>query len=123
MNKHGAEERSTRGAWIARLGLLCSFALSAYLPTTATAQSDEEYAEDESSFTVNAMMRLQGGLFVPLASDKFSPHENVGDARTNPMFASVPCDPVQVPNKPCTPIDHGKRPGTPSITRATLQLE
>ncbi len=121
MSQNVAAHRSTLRAW-ARLGLLCSFVLWVNAPT-ASAQDDEGYAEDESSFTVNAMMKLQGGLFVPLASDKFSPQENSGDARSNPAFAPVPCDPVQTPARPCNVTNHGKRPGTPSITRATLQLE
>src|SRR5262245_57552463 len=100
MNKYVAAGRPTRRAWTARLGLLCSFVLSVYA-ASASAQDDEGYSEDESSFTVNAMMKLQGGLFVPLASDKFSPQENTGDARANPLFAPVPCDPVQTPQRPC----------------------
>jgi hypothetical protein len=122
MNKYVAASRPTRGGLTARLGLLCSFALLVYAPF-AQAQEDEEYAEEESSFTVNAMIKMQAGLFAPLLSDKFSPHENIGDARSSPQFAPVPCDPVTIPQKPCSPQDHGKRPGTPSITRATLQLE
>jgi hypothetical protein len=122
MIKPGAEERSTHSARIARLGLLCSFALLLCAPS-ALAQDDEGYAEDESSFTVNAMMKLQAGLFAPLISDKFQPHENLGNKATNPAYDFDPCDPVEMPNKPCTPVDHGKRPGSPSITRATLQLE
>jgi hypothetical protein len=34
-----------------------------------------------------------------------------------------PCDPILTPREFCRPRDHGKRPGTPSITRATLQIE
>jgi hypothetical protein len=122
MIKHGTEERSTLGAWIARLGLLCSFVTPLYAPEVF-AQDDEE-SEDESSFTVNAMMKLQGGLFVPLASDKFSPHKNTAYDSSNVSFENKPpCDPVLTPAKPCYPTDHGQRPGTPSITRATLQME
>jgi len=86
---------------------------------TALAQSEDE----ESSITLNALIKTQGGLFVPLASDGFSPHENEAVSRTNPLFDDGPCDPVSIPSKPCFPTDHGKKPGTPSIARATLQLE
>jgi hypothetical protein len=77
----------------------------------------------ESSFTVNAMMKMQGGMFVPLASNGFKPYDNVALASTNPSFPGVPCDPVVSPARPCYPQDHGQDPGSPSISRATLQLE
>jgi hypothetical protein len=73
------------------------------------------------SFTVNAMVRLQGGLFVPLASNGFSPYEDRA-AVTNGAIVQ-PCDPILTPREYCRPSDHGQRPGTPSITRATLQIE
>ncbi|HTU61065.1 MAG TPA: hypothetical protein VMF89_21575, partial [Polyangiales bacterium] len=46
--------------------------------------------DDELPFTVNALVKLQGGLFVPLASSGFSPHEN----RAQLANGSAPCDPI-----------------------------
>ncbi len=104
-----------------RAGLLALAALwaTSWSAETAVAQDEEE----ESSITLNALIKTQAGLFVPLASDGFSPHENVAVRRTDPQFDEGPCDPVAIPSKPCYPSDHGKEPGTPSIARATLQLE
>lgn len=82
---------------------------------------------DESSFTVNAMMKMQGGLFVPLFSDKFQAHEN--EAYKKDQFGydkNQPCDQVAYPNlgsNGCFPVDHGKKAGSPSLARATLQIE
>ncbi|MET0284347.1 MAG: DUF1302 family protein [Polyangiales bacterium] len=78
---------------------------------------------DESSFTVNAMMKLQGGLFAPLASSGFKPHENRAFIESGASFQGPPCDPIVTPGKPCSPMDHAMDPGTPSISRATLQIE
>jgi hypothetical protein len=101
---------STLASSIALLSLLA-------LPQRALSQDG---SEDVPPFTVNAMIKLQGGLFLPLASSGFSPHEN--RARLTSIDA-LPCDPVLFPQEPCAPTDHGQKPGTPSITRATLQLE
>src|SRR5688572_367146 len=89
---------------------------------SAAAQDDEE-AEEEPSITLNAMIKAQGGLFVPLASDGFEAHENEAYSRSNPLFVDGKCDPIVTPSKPCYPADHGKKAGSPSIARATLQLE
>jgi hypothetical protein len=83
---------------------------------------DDGASADEPSFSVNALFKLQGGLFVPLASNGFAPHENRALYRDNGFFGGE-CDPVALPQQPCYPQDHGQKPGSPSITRATLQIE
>jgi hypothetical protein len=112
--------RSAAGAFALRALSRFTLVLALACPTFAAAQ--EEGDAPESSFTVNALMKLQGGLFVPLLSSGFSPHENRAVNRTA-NFDGDPCDPILTPREPCSPRDHGQRPGTPSITRATLQLE
>jgi hypothetical protein len=74
---------------------------------------------DEPTFSVNGMFRMQAGVFVPLMSSKFKPHENI--AFTNDVVPQ-PCD-VRRGTNQCVPRDHGQKPGTMSIARATLQLE
>lgn len=97
-----------------------------YVEEASYAEPEGE-AEEESSFTVNAMMKLQGGLFVPLASDGFQAHRN--EAYRLDQFGykyDQPCDAVANPNlgsSGCFPVDHGQRAGSPSIARATLQIE
>lgn len=114
-----------RRVWLAAASALMAVTAGPVLAQEDGSESYEESAEseEESSFTVNAMMKMQGGLFVPLASDGFSAHQNRALASTNPNFPGTPCDPVVSPAKPCYPLDHGQDPGTPSISRATLQLE
>jgi hypothetical protein len=109
--------------WLRRW--LFAFALGLGLFALVTAPcvaQDDEAGMDESSFTVNAAMKLQGGLFLPLLSSGFSPHDNRAVSRTA-NFDNGPCDPVVTPREPCFPRDHGQKPGTPSITRAMLQIE
>ncbi len=109
---------------IARLSLASMLAFAPGLQAQeADAEESESEPEEESSFTVNAMIKMQGGMFVPLASDGFKSHDNIALSRTNPSFAGTPCDPVINPARPCYPQDHGQDPGSPSISRATLQLE
>jgi hypothetical protein len=94
---------------------------------TSSSYEESDAPEDESSFTVNAMMKMQGGLFVPLASDGFKAHEN--EAYRKDQFGfdrTAPCDQVANPNlgsNGCFPVDHGKKAGSPSLARATLQIE
>jgi hypothetical protein len=132
MNLFGVPARSTQKSWITRLSLFCLLA-SPCLAIGASAQdyedsySDESGEEEESSFTVNAMMRLQGGLFVPLFSDKFQAHQNEAYRKTQYGYQlDMPCDQVAAPQNGdlgCFPVDHGKKAGSPSIARATFQLE
>ncbi len=118
MNTFGTRLRSSPSGRAGRLALVGILAM-AWSAATAAAQ----YEEEESSVTLNALIKTQAGLFVPLASNGFSPHENVAVSRTNPLFDDGPCDPVTTPSKPCYPSDHGKEPGSLSIARATLQIE
>lgn len=80
------------------------------------AQSDDDH--EEPSFSVNGMLRMQGGVFAPLASSKFRPHENIAAVPTT----GAPCD-VRMGNSNCVPSDHGQRPGSVSLARTTLQIE
>lgn len=125
MIQPGDEAKSTRTPWTISWALLCTL-LTLSSASFASAQ-DEDDEEEESSFTVNAMMKLQGGLFVPLLSDGFEPHENKGYRKDQFGYDYTrPCDQVAGPNigtQGCFPTDHGKSPGSPSIARATLQLE
>jgi hypothetical protein len=96
-------------------------------PSASDDYAESEEAEEESSFTVNAMMKMQGGLFLPGPSDKFKEHHNVGYRKSEFGYdMSSPCDQVQGPNQGtqgCYATDHGKKAGSPSIARATLQIE
>jgi hypothetical protein len=92
---------------------LASFFLLLTLAGSATGQ------EDESSLSVNGYVKLQSGVFVPMLSNMFKAYENESFVGKT----DEPCDPVMVPNKPCTPTDHGQEPGSLSMFRATLQLE
>ncbi len=117
-----------QAALAARQLLACAWALIvclAFALPVARAQDDysDDYGggggggSDEPSFSVNGMMRMQGGVFAPLLSDKFKPHENIGRIAGRGL-----CD-VRIATTACVPVDHGQDPGTPSIMRATLQLE
>jgi hypothetical protein len=112
---------STPKVWAGWTGLLCLLALT-FVTQRSLAQDDEGSSEEESSFTVNAMMKLQGGLFVPLTSNVFKAYDNEAELRQGTPFKPA-CDPIALPSKPCYPTNHGKKAGSPSITRATLQIE
>ena len=80
----------------------------------------------ESPLQVNGMLRLQGGMFFPGPSDKFRAHANRAFApnpTTGQPDPSRPCDPVFEQTNACIPTDHGQAPGSPSIGRATFQME
>lgn len=123
MNSNASFVRSTVSRGPAWLALFCLLAVVSYTPASSAQDEGEGDGEEESSFTVNAMMKMQGGLFVPLASDGFQPQERSATSRTNPLFAGDPCDPIITPSRPCQPSNHGIDAGKPSIARATLQLE
>jgi hypothetical protein len=113
-----------RRAWHAAV-----LAVSVASGATALAQPSADYEDDdtgsdseESSFSVNAMAKMQGGLFVPLASDGFSPQENSAETIVGDLSQGT-CDPVVTPAKSCYPTNHGTQAGSPSISRATLQIE
>lgn len=78
---------------------------------------------EEPRFTVNGLLKLQAGAFVPLISDGFKPHDNVAYVEDTDGNRVDTCDPVLSPSKPCYPADHGQKPGSLSIGRGTLQLE
>lgn len=129
MNSQGMCIRSAASRWAVRLAMFSAVTFASNV-SPVLAQEEDGYedesgseSEEESSFTVNAMMKMQGGLFVPLASDGFSAHPNRAEASTNPQFPGSPCDPVLQPSKPCYPKDHGQKPGAPSMSRAVLQIE
>lgn len=114
----GLDPRARPGGWrFARH--ICRAAL--LLSTSMAAAQDADF-EGEPSFTVGGMLRVQTGVFAPLASSGFSPHQD----EAYEFFEATrlrACDPVQMPYAPCRPVDHGQRPGSLSIGRATLQLE
>lgn len=120
-NTIGMVTRSNHQGWAARLGMLCALSLCLSVRPVA-AQEDEDSESEESSFTVNAMMKMQGGLFVPLASDGFQEQKNSARNVVGNLDSGS-CDPILSPGKPCYPTNHGQEAGTPSISRATLQLE
>lgn len=99
------------------LSMFVTLASSTYAPSFVAAQEDD-YGAEEPSFSVNGMMRMQGGVFAPLISDKFKPHEQEG---RRPGSGTL-CD-VREGTTNCQPRDHGQKPGSPSIARMTLQLE
>ncbi len=99
--------------------LCCAWLVGFMLPAGSLAQDDEG---GQPSFSVNGMLKVQGGVFAPLVSDRFSPHENVGFTQGTGARNAQPCD-VRVGRNDCIPHDHGQAPGTPSIARATFQLE
>jgi hypothetical protein len=115
---------------IARAGLCAAVFGAALSSAPLSAQEDSEddsgsYESDEPALEVNGMLRMQGGVFAPLFSDKFKPHENLAGFTTpsgNPN-PQMPCDPVTIQTLQCLPYDHGQKPGSPSIARATFQLE
>ncbi|HOX46014.1 MAG TPA: hypothetical protein PK668_20595 [Myxococcota bacterium] len=100
--------------------------LSAALALPARAQ-DEGGGEDLSEdpvFSVNGLVQLQSGMFVPLLSDLFQAHENTGEIRNiDGQPTGEPCDPVMTPQKPCYPTDHGQEAGSLSMFRLSAQLE
>jgi hypothetical protein len=127
MMMHCTSLRPALKRWTRRFGMVAALAACAGAPT-ARAQEEDDYGDDtgseeaESSFTVNAMAKMQGGLFVPLASDGFSAQQN----RASTIVADIDmgaCDPVVSPAKSCYPQNHGTNAGSPSISRATLQME
>jgi len=84
----------------------------------------------EKTLEVNGYLQVQSGIFVPLLSDLFQPHENTAWIRdTDGNYAldsegnRIACDPVMTPHKPCYPESHGQSPGSLSMLRAVLQLE
>ena len=117
---------SRAGLWASIIGL--SLALSS---AQSFAQEDEDYGgggyeSDEPAFEVNVMMKMQGGVFVPLMSEKFTEQKNEAYAPypSIPVLDKTkPCDPVMVQTNGCQPINHGQPAGSPSIMRATFQLE
>jgi hypothetical protein len=97
-------------------------------------EEDESYESDEGGgyesgepvFEVNGMMKMQGGVFVPLMGEKFEEWKNEAYrpyAGTAVLNRNNPCDPVLDPTNTCYPVDHGQPMGSPSIARATFQLE
>ena len=88
----------------------------------------EEREREESKFSLNGSLKLQGGVFVPMASDRFKERRNAAyitrqdGVNFRPQY-DQPCDPVAQPHAPCYSYDHGQKAGTPSIARATLLLE
>lgn len=104
-----------RVVWIA----LCLGAWPVLQAGVARAQgSDWGEQAEEPAFSLNGMLRMQGGVFVPQLSDRFKPHENVASV----PGSGTPCD-VRLGTAQCVPSDHGQAPGSPSILRTTLQLE
>ena len=102
-----------------------SFLAVVLLASSARAQYDDygEYDDDEPPVSVNGSMSLQTGVFVPLISDGFQAIPNKAYLDTVPESGPVPCDPVQNPTSACLPESHGKKPGSLSMGRATLQIE
>lgn len=111
--------------WPVRPGGPSSAALIAALLCAFTASpSLAQYAEEESTVTVNAMIKSQTGVFVPLLSSAFTGiDKNEAERRSNPAFAEGPCDPIVTPAAPCRPTNHGREIGALSIARLTLQME
>jgi hypothetical protein len=105
-------------------GWICALAWAAFalgaLPCSA--QSDESEDDREPTFSLNGMLRIQAGVFAPLVSHRFKPHQNEAYEYSDGQRLR-PCDPVAQPYAPCIPVDHGQQPGSLSIGRATLQLE
>src|SRR3954470_5679950 len=97
----GMVSRSTSRGWPARLGAFCALGF-ALLTQPVAAQDDDDSESEESSFTINAMMKMQGGLFVPLASDGFQPQHNSANLLVGNLVSGS-CDPVIIPGKPCYP--------------------
>lgn len=91
-------------------------------PTPAPAAS-----ETPPVLTVKGHVKLQAGVFVPLASDGFSASENrafiFSGAGARRVQTSQSCDPIATPNIPCYPLDHGQEAGSLSMARSTLQLD
>jgi hypothetical protein len=99
--------------------------LLCFVPAQAAAAQDWE--QEEPSVSVNGHLKLQTGVFVPLISDAFQPHENeayvYSGAGSSLRRTDQTCDPVERPNRPCYAVDHGQKPGSLSMGRGTLQLE
>ncbi len=95
--------------------------LFATLAGPVQAQDDDE---EESSLSVNGSIKLQSGVFVPLLSDLFQPHENEAEIRNiDGVPSGEKCNPVMMPHKPCYPTSHGQAPGSMSMFRTTAQIE
>ena len=108
--------------------ILVAFALCAAV--LAPGSSGSAQYEDESSFTLDAMVRTQVGVFVPLASEvAHSLRGNPKNRNSALYIADVnqrnppPCSPIAIPRAPCRPQNHAKDPGSLSLSRLTLQLE
>jgi hypothetical protein len=94
---------------------------------------EEEYEDDSGSFEsgdpvfeVNGMMKMQGGVFLPMPGEKFTEWKNEAYkpySGTAVLNKNMPCDPVLQPTNVCYPVGHGQPAGSPSIARATFQLE
>jgi hypothetical protein len=80
-------------------------------------------AEEDETISVNGMIKLQSGVFVPLFSDLFSAQKNEAWILDDDDNRIEPCNPIMTPNKPCYPVNHGQEAGSLSMFRATLQLE
>lgn len=103
------------------IGAPIAVLLIAVLSPTAPALAQDW---EEQPYSVHARMRLQAGMFAPGLSSLYAPHENVAfETNSSGVGMGQPCDPVVTPRAPCTPQDHGKRPGSPSIARAMVDLE
>jgi hypothetical protein len=110
---------------LARWLFVCTLCIAGAAPSgVGKAQDDAPDASDdlEPRFSVNGMLRIQAGVFAPLANQGFKPHHNRAYEFSDGAALRA-CDPVAMPYAPCLPVDHGQQPGTPSIARATLQLE
>lgn len=85
------------------------------LPNPAAAQ--------DGKFTVNGYVQMQGGVFVPLLSQLFKDYNSEAYLMIqDEINYDRPCDPVNNPAFPCTPVDHGSKAGKASMMRGTVQL-
>jgi hypothetical protein len=78
---------------------------------------------DEPALSVNGMLRMQGGVFAPMVSSGFKGETNQAYRVIDVGRYGDACDPLKMPYYPCAATDHGQKPGSLSIARATLQLE
>ncbi|MBN1654921.1 MAG: hypothetical protein JXA30_14220 [Deltaproteobacteria bacterium] len=95
----------------------------------APPQVDEapQAAEEPPSVTMKGYFKLQSGLFLPLISDGFKARKNLasifrGSGRSLTDTGQI-CDPVETPNIPCYPLDHGQESGSLSMGRGTFQFD
>ena len=114
------------------LGILLLFGASA-----VSAQEDEiggggasdmsvggEGTEQKAgTFSVNGLIKMQTGIFVPLASNGFKEYFNRALDNEKDLPIAKPCDPVMEPDKSCFPRDHGQPAGSLSMFRTLFQLE